>query len=98
ADGLETLQGNVQDLRKAHDALLAVELSLAALDLRHILPGESPTLGEILLSPAALVPECPDEGSEGGGGRFELVHAAIVRVGADGELGLHVRNSMFRAG
>ena len=79
ADGLETLQGNVQDLRQAHDALFPVELALSELDLRHVFPGEPPTLGKILLRPAALLTKRPDEGSEVGRG-FDLAHLTILRA------------------
>jgi hypothetical protein len=64
ADGLKTFKRYVEDLGEAHDALLAVELALAELDLRHVFPGESPPLGEVLLGPAALLSEGSDEASE----------------------------------
>src|SRR5437763_1426949 len=78
ADGLKTLKGYVEDLGEAHDALLAVELALAELDLRHVFPGESPPLGEVLLSPAALVSEGSDEASERTCRWFELCHVPLV--------------------
>jgi hypothetical protein len=45
ADGPKTLKGYVEDLGKAQNALLPIELALAELDLGHVLPGECPAFG-----------------------------------------------------